>query len=121
MGYIRKSLFICIALSSLIGFITHTQVMESESVYACEYLLDIEETSVSEYLITSEINEGDALRHFPPSKRVNNSPSSKYGFAFVKGNKILYISSSTLESTKRFPSGLSEGRKRLINFGVLVI
>mgnify|MGYP006923256083 CR=1 FL=1 len=44
----RKSLFILIALSILIGFIPYTYSTESESVYVCEFNLDQEDTTVTE-------------------------------------------------------------------------
>lgn len=117
----RKSLFILIALSILIGFIPYTYSTESESVYVCEFNLDQEDTTVTKYLITSDINEGDALRHFSKTKRVNSSSSSKLGLTFIKRNAIPYTSSIIFESNQRFHSGLGEGRKRLISFGVLII
>ena len=116
-----RTLFIYIALSFFAGFISYTYFMESESVSVYEYLSEHEDTTVSQYLVTPEIYEGDALRHFPPTKRVNSSLSTKCSITYIKGNNIQYTSSPILESTQRFPSGLSEGRKRLISFGVLII
>ena len=127
-----KALFISIALSFLIGILAYSnhficQVGETpfgtlaETISFYDYLLDSEEASVSRHDIISEINEGDALRHFSQSKRVNSSSSSKYGPTFTKRNNTPYSSPLTLESIRRFPSGLSEGRRRLISFGKLII
>ena len=128
----RKSLIIRIALSFLLGAIVPQAVLTTkaidqsfdtiaEVVYFYDYLLDLEETSVSEYNFFPEINEGDALRHFSPNKRVNNYPSAKNGLSSIPKEYLSYTSSIILESTPRFLSGVSEGRKRLIHFGILII
>ena len=132
MKFKNKVLFISIALSFLIGFLAYKnhficQAGETpfgtfaETISFYDYLLGSEETSVSRYDITSEINEGDALRHFSQSKRVNSSSSSKYGPTFIKRNNTPYFSPLTLESIRRFLSRLSEGRRHLISFGKLTI
>lgn len=127
-----RSLFIGIALSFLFGCLSEAaffipEAAETpfgtlaETVYAHEYSLDGEEPSVDKHGIMSEINVGDALRHFSKTKRANSFPSPKYGLTFAKRNQILYASSLNPESFRRFPSGLSEGRRRLISFGKLII
>jgi len=127
-----RALFISIALSFLIGSLVYynhsiSQAGETpfgtlaETISFYDYLLDAEEASVSRHDIISEINEGDALRHFSQSKRVNSSSSSKYGSTFIKRNNTPYSSPLIFESLRRFPSGLSEGRRRLISLGKLII
>lgn len=128
----RKSLLISISLSFLLGYIVPKVFLMPESIdksfdtfagVVCFYdhILDLEETSVSEYNFFPGINEGDALRHFSPNKRVNNYPSAKNGLSSIPKEYLPYTSSIILESTPRFLSGLSEGRKRLIHFGILII
>lgn len=128
----RKSLLISISLSFLLGYIVPKVFLMPESIdksfdtfagVVCFYdhILDLKETSVSEYDFFSEINEGDALRHFITNKRVNNNSSAKNGLSSIKKDYIPYTTSLKLESTPRFLSGLGEGRKRLIHFGILII
>ena len=127
-----KSLFISIALSFLLGCIAKANIFPPEAVETpfgtlaetvsfYDYLLDLGETSVSKHDIISEINESDALRHFSKTKRISSSSSSKYGLTLIKKNYIPYTSSLIVESTQRFPSGLTEARKRLISLGKLII
>lgn len=127
-----KALFISITLSILIGCVAKANLYTSEAietpfgslaetVYFYDYLLDLEETSVSRHDILSELNEGEALRHFPQTKRVNNSSSSKYGLAFIKRHHIIHSSSLIIEPYRRFPSGLTEARQYLISLGKLII
>ena len=132
MGYIRKCLFICIALSFLIGCVAHTTYSLPENIdtsfrtladtiHFYDYLIDLEETSLSQYDASSDVNEGDALRHFSKTKRINSSSSTKSGSTLFKRNSIPNTSSVLFDSKQRFYSGLGEGRKRLINFGILII
>ena len=127
-----KALFISIALSFLIGCIAKANFYISEAVetpfgslaetvYFYDYLLDGEETSVSKHNILSEFNEGEALRHFPQTKRVNSSSSSKHGLVSIKRNHIQHSSPLILNFCKRFPSGLTEARQYLISLGKLII
>ena len=127
-----KALFISIALSFLIGCIAKANLYTSETVktpfgslaetvYFQDSLLDREETSVSKHNILSELNNGNALRHFPQTKRINSSSSSKLGLVSVKRNPIQYFPPLILESYRRFPSGLTEARLYLISLGKLII
>ena len=127
-----RILFISMVLSFLFGCIAQTNLFigetgetpfgsPAETICFYDYLLDLEETSVSKHDISHEINEGDALLHFSKSKRVNGSSSSKQGLTLIKRNHILYTSSLKAESIRRFPSGLNEGRRHLISFGILII
>lgn len=127
-----KSLFISIALSFLLGCIAQANILVPEEVETpfgtlaeaisfYDDLLDLEESAISDYDIASEINDGEALRHFPQTKRINSSSSSKYGLAFIKRNHVIYSSPLIIESDKRFPSGLTEARQYLISLGKLVI
>ncbi len=128
----RKSLLISISLSIFLGCIVPKALLTTESIeksfdtfaeVVCFYdhLLDLKETSVSEYDIFLEINEGDALRHFITNKRANNNSSAKEGLSSIKKDYTPYTSSLIRKSTPRFLFGLGEGRKRLIYFGVLII
>ena len=127
-----KSLFISIALSFLLGCIAKANILIpeevetpfgtlAETVSFYDYLLDLEEPAISKHDFASEINEGEALRHFPQTKRVNSSSSSKDGLAFIKRNYIIYSSPLIIESDRRFPSGLTEARQYLISLGKLII
>ena len=127
-----RSLFISIALSFLLGCIVQANILIpeeaetnfgtlAETVSFHDYILDLEEPTVSNHDIASEINDGKALRHFPQAKRVNNPSSSKDGLAFVKRNHIIYSSPLIIESSRRFPSGLTEARQYLISLGKLII
>lgn len=125
-----KALFISIALSFLLGCLTYSNNFTqksgetpfgtlAETAYFNEENLDWEE--ISAYQMISEVNEGDALRHFPQTKRINHSSSSKSGLTPTKRKHILYTSPLTLESSRRFPSGLTEARQYLISLGKLII
>ena len=132
MEYKTRSLFISIALSFLLGCLFNanfftTEAVETpfgtlaETIYSNDYSLDSEKASISEYGLISEINEGNALRHFPQNKRINNSSTSKLGLDFTKRNHILYTSPLTIQSCKSFPSGLTEAKQYLISLGKLII
>ena len=125
-----KALFISIALSFLMGNLIYSNTFTSkaeetpfgrlaETAHFYEDNLDWEELSA--YQIISELHEGDALRHFPPTKRINNSSSSKSGLILTKRKQFLYTSPLTFESSRRFPSGLTEARQYLISLGKLII
>lgn len=125
-----KALFISIALSFLLGCLAYSNNFTSkaeitpfgtlaETEYFNENNLDWEE--ISAYQIISELNEGDALRHFPQTKRINHSSSSKSGLILTKRKQFLYTSPLTFESSRRFPSGLTEARQYLISLGKLII
>ena len=127
-----KVLFISLALGLLLGCLSKVELCASETeetpfgtlaetVSFYDYILDLEEASFSKHDIISEINEGDALRHFPQTKRINSSSSSKEGLAFIKRNQILYAPPITLESCRRFPSKLTDSKQHLISFGRLII
>ena len=127
-----KVLFTSLALGFLFGCLSKADLYASEAeeipfgtlaetVSFYDYILDLEEASFSKHDIISEINEGDALRHFPQTKRVNNSSSSKDGLAFIKRNYIIYSSPLIIESCSRFPSGLTEARQYLISLRKLII
>ena len=125
-----KALFISIALSFLLGCLAYSNNFTpeaeetpfgtlAETAYFNEDALNWEE--ISTYQIISELNEGDALRHFPQTKRTNNTFASKCGLASIKRNHILYFSPLNSESCKRFFSGLTEARQYLISLGKLII
>lgn len=127
-----NALFISILLSILIGCAAKVNLYASETaetpfgslaetIYFQDSLPDWEETSVSKHNILSEFNNGNALRHFPQTKRINSSSSSKLGLVSVKRNHIQYFSPLILESYRRFPSGLTEARLYLISLGKLII
>ena len=127
-----RTLLICITLSVLFGCLSKAALFTpeavetsfgtlAETVYFYEDIHNQEETSVSEHEIISEIIEGDALRHFPQTKRVNSSSSSKDGLTFMKRNYTPYSSPLIFESYKRFPSGLTEAKQYLISLGKLII
>ena len=130
MIYKKSNLFISIVLSFLIGYLAKVSLFISEetpsSVFAeaiCFYdsPSGIEDTSFSELKIHPDTNIGDAISRFSKTQRTIVSSFSKYGVSILKRNHFFYISFLNSNSTRRFPSGLSEGRKRLISFGILII
>lgn len=125
-----KALFISIALSFLIGCLAYSNNFTSEAeevpfgtLAETSYFYDEDDDreEVPVYQLISEFNEGDALRHFSQSKRVNNPSSSKLSPFLSKRKHIIYISPLTFESTRRFPSRLTEARQYLISLGKLII
>lgn len=127
-----RNLFINLALSLLIGCIAKINLYTpdnvdtnfgtlAETVYFHGYMLDLEETSVFKHGIIFEFNEGNALRHFPQTKRISNSSTSKYEPTFIKRSQILYPSPLIIESCRSFLFGLTEAKEYLISIGKLII
>ena len=130
MKYKTRLLFIGIAISFLIGCLSKADFFISEDVETSvgslaetlliqDYPLDSEETILSES--SSETHVGDALRRYSQTKRISNSSSPRYGLIFDKKKHHIYSSTPHLESFRRFPSGLMEGKQYLISLGRLII
>ena len=130
MKYKTRLLFIGIAISFLIGclskadFFTSEDVETSvdsfaETIFIQDYPLDSEE--IIFYEPSSDTHVGDALRRYSQTKRISNSSSPRYGLIFDKKKHHIYSSIPHLESFRRFPSGLMEGKQYLISLGRLII
>ena len=130
MKYKTRLLFIGIAISFLIGCLSKADFFTSEDVetsvgsfaetlFIQDNPLDSEETILSES--SSETHVGDALRRYSQTKRISNSSSPRYGLIFDKKKHHIYSSTPHLESFRRFPSGLMEGKQYLISLGRLII
>ena len=130
MKYKTRLLFIGIAISFLIGCLSKADFFISEDVetsvgssaetlFIQDNPLDSEENILSES--SSETRVGDALRRYSQTKRISNSSSPRYGLIFDKKKHHIYSSIPHLESFRRFPSGLMEGKQYLISLGRLII
>ena len=84
-------------------------------------ILAQEESPITEYIFCDLINTGDALRHFVQTKRVKSSPSSKSETAFIKRKHLLFTLYHFAESSKTYPSRLTEVRQYLISLRKLII
>jgi hypothetical protein len=130
MKYKTRLLFIGIAISFLIGCLSKADFYTSEDVEtsvgsSAETLFIQDDSSDSEEIIrsesSSETHVGDALRRYSQTKRISNSSSPRYGLIFDKKKHHIYSSIPHLESFRRFPSGLMEGKQYLISLGRLII
>ena len=130
MKYKTRLLFIGIAISFLIGCLSKADFFTSEDVEtsvgsSAETLFIQDDSSDSEEIIrsesSSETHVGDALRRYSQTKRISNSSSPRYGLIFDKKKHHIYSSIPHLESFRRFPSGLMEGKQYLISLGRLII
>lgn len=92
-----------------------------ETSFHHDKILAQEESPATEYLFCDLTNTGDALRRFVQTKRAKSSPSSKTETAFIKRKHLLFILHHFAESSKTYPSRLTEARQYLISLRKLII
>lgn len=92
-----------------------------ETSFHHDKILAQEEFPVTEYIYCDLTNTGDALRRFVQTKRVKSSPSSKSETAFIKRKHLLFTLHHFAESSRTYPSRLTEARQYLISLRKLII
>lgn len=92
-----------------------------ETSFHHDKILAQEEFPVTEYIYCDLTNTGDALRRFVQTKRVKSSPSSKSETAFIKQKHLLFTLHHFAESSRTYPSRLTEARQYLISLRKLII
>lgn len=125
-----RLLFICFTLCFFWGSIVFSVISSesqerpidilTENVSLNNHIIDLEETKILYCEISTPINAAPIFRNLSKNKRSNVS-STKYAFSFIKKYNILQPPSNLFKSIYRFPSKTTEGRYRLICFGILII
>ena len=92
-----------------------------ETSFHHDKILAQEESPVTKYIFCDLTNTGDALRRFVQTKRAKSSPSSKSETAFIKRKHLLFTLHHFDESSKTYPSRLTESRQYLISLRKLII
>ncbi len=92
-----------------------------ETSFHHEKILAQEESLVIEYIFCDLTNTGDALRRLVQTKRAKSSPTSKSETDFIKRKHLLFNIHHFTESSKTYPSRLTETRRYLISLRKLII